>query len=349
VFSKKRTTSLSKLPDLFESPYNEKRLIFQKRYSFMAARFLLLSIFILFFTPAKTFAQDAKIVVEDLEAPSQTAGHTYETPTVATLSKLYWRIGKMDINKPAHINEFLRINECDIYQDYIHNEFEWKKIYASAKSYLKSNSDTFPLRFQAIQPLRLGEYNFEEKAFEIVEDYSVDGIRKLEVLANNFYSDICNLTYRNHIPDYPKGLVVELSRPINLQSIPMEPDKAENFIQQGLIDFRKYKKKMQTHENLHENRQAFLVLKMKAFSYQGETSTRDGYKLANVLAVLEGVEIYADEELKDLLYEESYRKKRKRSEEEMALKKRYEERIKKRKEEQARKKKEREEEAAKFQ
>ncbi len=314
----------------------------------MAARLFFLCIFSLLLIPAVSVAEDAKIAVEDIVVPSEAADHIYESPTVSSLSKLYWRLGKMNINNPAHVNDFLRINECDIYQDYIHNEFEWLKIAASAKEYLTTNSKTFALRFQAVQPLRLGEYNFDKKVFEIVDEYKVDGIRRLEVLANNFYDEICDLRYNQHVPDYPKGLVVELSRPINLETVPMSPDAAENFIQQGLINFRKYKKQMQTSENLYDNRQAFLVLKIKSFSYQGETGTRDGYKLANILGVLEGVEIYADEDLKQLIYEESYRKKRERSPEELALKERYQERLKKRKEEQEQRKLQKEKEAAEY-
>ena len=88
-----------------------------------ASKFLTPLIFALTLLPILAYAQDAA-------APSANADYIYEQPTYAKLAQLYWALSKLDPKKDTDIDNFLLINECDIYKQYRSNEFEWKDIRA---------------------------------------------------------------------------------------------------------------------------------------------------------------------------------------------------------------------------
>lgn len=251
----------------------------------------------------------------------------YVSPDLELLSKLYWRLDKLDVENVKHINNYMRINECDVYQDYFHNEFEWNKILQTAKTYLLENKENFPLMFSIVQPLRLTEYDLVKGSFTVLEEYRVDGIRKMEVLANDSYEDVCGLKYGVAIPDYPKGLIVELSRPISLRQVPVDRNAAQDFIKERMSNFNKLRESQQTKRNLYALRDAYLVLNIKAFNYQKEEiSNRKA--LANILGVLESLDVYADKQLTDLLFTENFSRSRVRPKEELLRKEFYQRRLK---------------------
>jgi hypothetical protein len=79
-------------------------------------------------------------------------------------------------------------------------------------------------------------------------------------------------------------------------------------------------------EYLYESRDAYIVMKIKIFSSQGDRRGSDKNTFAAVLGVLEGIEIYSDIDRRTLLYSESYRKRHssKSSQVEEKLKEQYE-------------------------
>lgn len=252
----------------------------------------------------------------------------YLDVNMESLSKTYWRIGKMDIENDNHIDNFILINQCDVFREYYHNEFQWDKIRQSARQMLDANKRSFPIRLQTVQPLRFGEYNFEKEGFELWADYDIDGMRRQEIMANEFEDEICGYAYNRKIAGYPRGIVAEFSQPITLDIVPVRPEKAERYIQEKAENFKTRDYYQQTEKALYKSRDAYLVLKFKAFAYKGDGESRDGQKLASILSVIEALEVYSDKELTDLLYEREFRKKRTVSSKERELRKKYQERKK---------------------
>ena len=260
----------------------------------------------------------------------------YEVPKWETLSQLYWALGKFDPIKDIHLDNFLLINECDLYKDYSQNEFEWRGIREAAREFVTSNRQNFPLHFQFVQPIQFAEYDLDNNEFDVYEPNKIDAVRRFEVLSEDIFDDICETSYGRDLEGYPRGLLVELNRPFTLDKVPVDPKVARLFIERKQEDANKAGLPPKNKTDLYESRDAYLVMKMRIFSFKEDLRFRE-YKLSKVLGVLEGYEIYGDREREILMISENFRRKKERSSMEIEMKKRYQERLKKQMEEKRRK------------
>jgi hypothetical protein len=294
-------------------------------------RQLLLILAALFIFPTIAHAQEDK--ANPAEDSAVEAEYEYAEPSVANFSKLYWALSKLDINSDLHIDNYMRINECDLYKDYFSNEFEWEGIRASARELIEQKQKSFPIRFEFMQPLRLGEYDLESETFDIMDKYEIDNIRRFEFYAKDINYEFCGTA--KHLDGYPKALIVQLSRPFKLDKVKVDKENAEKYIEDKLQIFRGLPAKLQNKENLYDTRTAYIFMKTKVFSYESEEKNQINVYLANVFGALEGFEIYADKEKTHLLYEESFRKKKTISKMEERLRQEYEAKKKRQQEESA--------------
>ncbi len=249
---------------------------------------------------APGFAQgsDAQIeerVIEDIFAPQQ---DEYVPATVENLSKLYWAIGKMDIDDPKLIDYYLLINECKLYLQYYNNDFEWSKIREATRQYILENLDEFPTRIEIMTPLRLGRYNMEKQVFEIAEKYKISGMRRLDFAMNVFgRKETC--TKVGQIYEYPDNLIIILNRPLEMEQVPVKPELAQLYIE----DARKQYDNLDLDYQMREyERTAFLRLKVRITQYKNTAHLSGGAIRAVVFGRLEGYEVYADPEKLKPLY-----------------------------------------------
>lgn len=247
--------------------------------------------------------------------------HIYEKPTMDELSRLYWLLGALDINNNTHIDNYLLINECQIYKEFRNNEFEWKNIRESTREHIKGAAAGFARRLEFLQPLYLGEYNIEKEYFAIVPEYVKPTSRRLEVLTKAHLASTCGET--GEIEGYPKGLLVELTRPYGIDKIPVPRDKAQTYINEKLEEFNKLMDHQKTQKRLLESRDAYIWMQIRVFGYKGPERIDDGYRLNAVFAVLEGVEVYSDRDRRDLLYKEIFDFYKEPSEFEQKLREQY--------------------------
>jgi hypothetical protein len=267
--------------------------------------------------PLIALAQDSPALKD---APQKGA---YVAPTMKNFSRLYWALSMMDPANDAHIDNFILINECDIYKDYFSHEFEWKDVRESTRREIQEKSKNFPLRFKLVQALKLGNYDLESQQFEIDSDYQIKATRRLQVKAKDGFTKICETQNSKEIKGYPRALALELSRPLDLRFVPVVSDKANEYISKTQEGFRNLREEYQTKQNVFLHRDAYLVMKVKMFSSAGSPVQFEGFLHAPVMGVLEKIEIYADPELTDLLYENTYRRRRGRTAEEIKLKEEY--------------------------
>jgi len=253
----------------------------------------------------------------DAEEPNKpgdpNAKYIYEKPSRQKFSRLYWSLGMLDLKDNESIDNFLQINECDIYKDYFFNEFEWKNVRESGRIFLGENKNKFPIRFEIIQPLFLGEYDLQSKNFEILEDYQIKETTRLEIFPNDYADVVCQDDGSGkvqQIKNYPIGVVAEFNRPLNLVSIPVSPDLAKYYIEEKMKFFKNLRSAQQNQENLYNTRDAYIFMHIKFFAYKDTYVNRDNYTMAEIMAVLEGFEVYADREKKLLLWTQDFRKKK---------------------------------------
>ena len=242
-------------------------------------------------------------------ASQEKSDYFYEQPLMKKLSQLYWAIDYNDINNNQVVDNFLMINECEIYKSYSTNEFEWKDIREAGREFIKKNKKTFPLRFEFIQPIKLGEYDVATSRFAILKDYQVEGIRRFEMYSPEYAAEICGEGW--NIEGYPRGVVIELNRPFTLTHLTVEPALAQQFIEESLKTFRSLDESSQTQAKLYDTRDAYLIMKIKIFSSNGEALMQDGIKLANVMGVLEGFDVYTTRNKEMPIFSKSFRRRKK--------------------------------------
>lgn len=291
----------------------------------MLRKFFLSVLILVAFIALPVSAEEKEKTLTDEEKLME---YIYEPMEMQKMSQLYWALDVLDTENDTHIDNFLRINECDIYRDYYSNEFEWQSIREAGRAFVKENKESFPVRFEIMQPLKLRDYNFELQAFEVDKEFHIDGISRFEVLALDYAEPICTgASYSSKIENiegYPRGVLISLNRPITVQKVLTSPEKAQAYIDETSAIFRNYPAHQQTRENLYDLRKAYLVMKVKFFADTGEIHWKDGVYFKDLFAVLEGIEIYTDISKENLLYAESYR----RSKEDEAKRKKRKEKAK---------------------
>lgn len=260
---------------------------------------------------------------EQAETPA--TNYYYEKMTLENLSRTYWALSKFDPKDDKAIDFFAMLNECDLYKQFSGNEFEWASIREATRKSIEINKKLYPLRYEMMQPIRFGEYDKESQAFEILDEDKIEGVRRFEVSAENFADSVCGYDpsgYGKNIPGYPRGLIIELSRPIGLVKVPLETDLAQRYLEEKTggrdMDVNAVKSK----DQIYALRTAYMVMKIKIFSYKQDVAVRGSPNLfAEVMAILEKIEIYSDRERKNLLYSEDYTRKKKNEKKVNLLKK----------------------------
>lgn len=276
--------------------------------SMILSRLLLVLVFSVMAMPA--FAQgagsgsEADIVLAREE-------YIYERPTYQKFSQLYWALNKLDIKDDSDIDDFMKINECSIFQQHNADQFEWRAIRESTRQYIKDNVKFFPTRFEIVQPLYLSEYDFERGQYLIWEPYQIKGSKLFEVRGAIGAEDECigDPRKKGGIKRvYPDTVVAELSRPLTITGLEMSPDQAEI-----LSDMKAMLAGSDgagaSGQALYQTREIYLVMRVKFFSWAGDEIGKDQISRARVLGALEGLEIYADRLREYPLYSEEFRQR----------------------------------------
>lgn len=230
----------------------------------------------------------------------------YVLPDVQNLSKLYWAIGKLDIDNPKLIDYYLMINECDMYLQFYHNDFEWGNIQAATKQYILDNMESFPTTFEIMSPIGLGRYDIDREEFEILEQDRLIGLRRLDFAMNyEAYKETCAKT--GEIYEYPANVIIILSRPLSLETVPVKKELAKLYIEEAKMFYETLPPVLQMR---NYERMAFLRLKVRITQYKNTVRVVNGDLRAVVFGRLDGIEVFADPHKLKPLYFRDLRDKR---------------------------------------
>ncbi len=231
----------------------------------------------------------------------------YEDPTNKALSLLYWAVDLYKLEDDKAIDLFVFTNECDIYKKYNNDQIEWEGVRDATRQYLAANKEDFPTSFEFEIPLLMDEYDNRKGTFLIREEFQISSVRRFEVFSSNFTAVPC-IDIVSKAKIYPRAVVLEFSRPLTLIGVPMSYDVAKSYIKRKLDIARAKTYAGDPHENtVRKTRTALLVLKVKIFTH-GRFLGVNHYDLDSVqmLAVLEGYDVYDDQSRERLLYSQNY-------------------------------------------
>ena len=224
-------------------------------------------------------------------------GGEYVNPTLQNLSRLYWRLGVFDLLDDFAIDNYLKINECDIFTSYYKDEFEWIEIRDATRKSIGKQRDTYENKFKFVLPIILGNYDQDRGGFDLIRNTGFPNLKRIEFVDPNRKDEVCYL-YPD-IPDYERNVLLILDQPLDYTFVEMDDHVAQAFI------LRKKYEYMQIDEAVRlrrYERQAYIRLRMTIKEYQGSIKgqTLDG-NLAILYGRLDGIDIFDDYEQKLLL------------------------------------------------
>lgn len=216
------------------------------------------------------------------------AHSAYVTPNIQNLSKLYWRLGIFNPNDKAVVDNFLIINECDVYQNFFNDDFEWANVRKATREMLKEQAPTFPNQFKILVPIDLGRYNVDRGGFELVNNTAFVNSRRVQVTANNFFTG-CGK--KDDLPGYPSNVVMILNKPFTFNFVKVDEHVAQAFLLRKKYNEAPLPKELR---NKGFQRIAFARMRVTFVRYQGTDTGHGGRKDAILYGKLDGIDIFED-------------------------------------------------------
>lgn len=220
----------------------------------------------------------------------------YNLSTLENLSKLYWRLGAFDFEDDMAVGNYLKINDCKIFTEYLNDDLEWKEIVKTMQQHLREQSATFPLNYQFVMQLHLGRYEPDRGGFALVDRTGFVDAKRIEVDSLDQYKEICYDS--GSIKDYPKSIVLLLPQPFTLDFIKLDEHVAQAFILRKKSEYNKLsdERKIKAYE-----RDAYLRLRVTFSQYHGNLRGERNKPMAILFGVIDGYEIFEDADQKRLM------------------------------------------------
>lgn len=225
----------------------------------------------------------------------------YNVSTLENLSKLYWRLGAFDFDDDEAVSNYIRINDCKIYTEYINDDLEWKEIIKVMKNHLKTNASAFPLNYQFILELHLGRYDSEKGGFPLIDKTGFKDAKRIGVSSFDNNLDICYSAAP--IKDYPQSLIVILDKGFTLDTLNVDEHVAQAYILRKKSEFSNLSEEARTR--VYE-RTAYLRLRMSFSQYHGNMNVGSNDATALIYGQIDGYEIFEDAEQKRMMLSIQY-------------------------------------------
>ncbi len=241
--------------------------------------------------PAPDIGESAIIAEED----------GYVTTSFPNLSQLYWVLGKTDLSSDEDVDNFVLINECDMYQKYINNDFEWANLREAMRSSIEKKMVSFPRRFEVMHPIYLSNYDVDKEEFSLRPESAMINTRRIEVAMNN-QKKLCGR--QGEINNYPRNILLVLNVPFTFIKVPVSPAIAEMYLSEVSAQFENLPSRLRLDKY---QRVAYIRLKVMISQYKETVRMRSRGKVAVVMGYVEGVEVYADPDKLKLMYKTDVR------------------------------------------
>ena len=229
----------------------------------------------------------------------------YNNSTLANLAKAYWRLGAFDFDDDEAVGNFLKINDCKIYTEYLNDDLEWAQIIDVMRDHLKKSRDTFPLNFQFLLELHLGRYDPVLGGFPLTDKTGFVDSKRIVVNSINTNQEICHDGKR--IKDYPTSVVALLYEPFTLDFLKLDEHVAQAYI------LRKKSEYSQLDEDDRINRyerDAYLRIRLTFSQYHGNLKGEQSETLAILYGTIDGYEVFEDAAQKRLMLSVDLKKQR---------------------------------------
>ena len=154
----------------------------------------------------------------------------YVRPTHTRMAKTLVRLGGVDLEVDAVLDEYARLVHCDLYQGLYANEFTWRDVRPAMRASLARSLEDFPVEYGIRGSVVLGRYDFDYGGFRLRDPEAIENVGILELIGGE--PPRCGTENYRHFPDRYR---VRLRRPITLRLVPMTPAEADS-LRERLIE-----------------------------------------------------------------------------------------------------------------
>lgn len=220
----------------------------------------------------------------------------YNVATLENLSGLYWRLGAFDLADNMAIGNYIKINECKVFTDYINDDMEWTKIVDTMRGHLEKSRDTFPLNFQFVIEVNLGRYDPARGGFPLVNNTGFTEATRISVNSIDNRRAIC--FDERPIEDYPRSVLILLPQPLTLDFIKLDEHVAQAYILRKKAEYNKLEESVRVKRY---ERNAFLRLRVTFTQYHGNIRGEQNSVLSILYGNIDGYELFEDASQKHLM------------------------------------------------
>lgn len=220
----------------------------------------------------------------------------YNVATLENLSGLYWRLGAFDFADNLAIGNYIKINECKVFTDYVNDDMEWTKIVDTMRAHLQKSRDTFPLNFQFIIEVNLGRYDPARGGFPLVNNTGFTEATRISVSSIDNRRAIC--FDERPIEDYPRSVLILLPQPLTLDFIKLDEHVAQAYILRKKAEYNKMEESVRVKRY---ERNAFLRLRVTFTQYHGNIRGEQNSVQSILYGNIDGYELFEDSTQKHLM------------------------------------------------
>lgn len=217
------------------------------------------------------------------------AGAEYATPNMKNLSKLYWRLGVFNPNDKKVIDNYLIINECDVYRNFMNDDFEWANVREATKQMLAEKSPAFTNQFKILVPIDLGRYDMDRGGFDLMNDTAFINSRRVQVTGSTTSFSDCG--QQADLAGYPSNVVMILNKPFTFNFVKVDEHVAQAFLLRKRYNTTPLPRELR---NKGFQRPAFARMRVTFVRYQGTNDLQGGRKQAVIFGKLDGIDVFED-------------------------------------------------------
>ena len=161
----------------------------------------------------------------DRPAGAEQSAWTYVEPSYPRIINTLIRMGGLDLERDEIIDEYARVQHCDLYEHYYKDEFTWRQVREGIREKIDKERDSFPIRYQIVSNVQLGRYDFDKGGFRLLLDRR-GRLHSINVLPltngkQPRCGDLANYEFLKI------NYLAALRRPIVLVILPMAPEEAD--------------------------------------------------------------------------------------------------------------------------
>ncbi len=217
------------------------------------------------------------------------ASSDYVNASMENLSKLYWRLGVFKPTDKKALDNYLIINECEVYKNFFKDDFEWASVRKATQDMMKQQAATFSNKFKVLVPIDLGRYDMDRGGFMLTASTSFVNSRRVQVTGGENSYRGCG--QQDDLAGYPSRVVLILNKPFTFNFI-----KVDEHVAQAFLLRKKYNPTPLPHElrNKGFQRVAFARMRVTFVRHQGTMDEQGGRKVAILYGTLDGIDIFED-------------------------------------------------------